>query len=205
MTDSSKAYGLKILAVSDFEDPDLKERVRKNQQEKPDLILSAGDLPPEYLTFLRQGLDAPLFYVKGNHDIRYTLTNPMGCEDIHGRVVKAGPLNILGIEGSMWYNDGPNQYTEAMMKKKLFWIKMKTWSRRPVDIIVTHAPPRHVHDREDRCHMGFQCFHPLIGTLAPQWFIHGHIHDAFDRFDDRITVLKQTRVMNTCGHTFFEV
>ena len=43
-------------------------------------------------------------YVKGNHDIRYTSSNPVGCENIHKKIVCFKSLNILGLEGSIWYN-----------------------------------------------------------------------------------------------------
>jgi predicted phosphodiesterase len=112
------ANGLKILTVSDFEDNLLIRRVETRTLEPVDLILSCGDLDPEFLSFLRDRLDRPLFYVKGNHDIRYTPTNPVGCENIHQRIVTFNKINILGLEGSMWYNGGANQYTEAMMKNK---------------------------------------------------------------------------------------
>ena len=36
-----------------------------------DLILSAGDLPPEYLSFLVTFANCPLLYVHGNHDAKY--------------------------------------------------------------------------------------------------------------------------------------
>ena len=31
-----------------------------------------------------------------------------------------------------------------------------------MDIIITHAPPRHIHDAEDQCHRGFESFQHLI-------------------------------------------
>ena len=112
----SRTHNLKILAVSDFIDTDLTRQIEDKVFVSVDLIISCGDLDPEYLTFLRDRLSCPLFYVKGNHDIRYTPTNPLGCENIHGRVISLGSLNILGLGGSIWYNGGPNQYTEAQMK-----------------------------------------------------------------------------------------
>ena len=74
-----------------------------------DLILSCGDLPPEYLTRLANVFEAPLFYVRGNHDIRYDDKPPVGCTDLHRRLAKIAGINILGLAGSHWYNGGPFQ------------------------------------------------------------------------------------------------
>jgi Icc-related predicted phosphoesterase len=198
-------HQLKILAVSDFLDKELTRQVEDKTLGPVDLIISCGDLAPEYLSFLRDRLDVPLYYVKGNHDIRYTSENTMGCDNIHGRVVSLGSLNILGLEGSIWYNGGANQYSDAIMKKIIFWMWFSIWRKGPIHLVVTHAPPRHIHDREDRCHMGFESFISLIKKQAPDYFVHGHIHQEFETQGDRITQFHTTRVINTCGYTLLEV
>lgn len=195
----------KILAISDYTDKHLVHYVETNQIKEIDLIISCGDIEPELLTFLREKLSCPLYYIKGNHDLRYTPYNPNGCENIHGKIIKFGSLNILGLEGSMWYNGGPNQYTESMMKKLLFKLKFKMWLNGPVHMVVTHAPPRSIHDREDLCHTGFNCYRRLISKNRPAYFIHGHIHQQFENFEARMTTFNTTRVINTCGYTLFEV
>ena len=91
-----QSHGLKILTVSDFIDKTLTRKVETKTMEPLDLIISCGDLDPEYLSFLRDRLDVPLFYVKGNHDIRYTPTNPVGCENIHRRIVSVGAVQHPG-------------------------------------------------------------------------------------------------------------
>jgi uncharacterized protein len=202
---SGGPHGLKILTVSDFKENELTRQVEDKTLEPVDLIISCGDLDPEYLSFLRDRLDVPLYYVKGNHDIRYTRENPVGCQNIHERVVSFGSLNILGLEGSIWYNGGPNQYTDAMMKKMIFWMWFSIWRKGPIHMVVTHASPRHIHDREDRCHMGFESFNALVKKQAPDYFVHGHIHQEFETPGDRITIVNTTQVINTCGYTILEV
>ncbi|MDD9301991.1 MAG: metallophosphoesterase [Desulfobacter sp.] len=198
-------HNLRILSISDFIEKDLTRDIENKDLPPIDLVLSCGDMDPEYLSFLRDRLDAPLYYIKGNHDIRYTLSNPVGCENIHARVVRAGSLNILGLEGSMWYNGGPNQYTEAMMKKIIFWLGFQIWRKKPIHMVVAHASPRYVHDREDLCHRGFECFNRMMAKLQPDYFIHGHVHEAFEGFEQRITQVNRTKVINTCGHIIIEV
>jgi uncharacterized protein len=198
-------HGLNILAVSDFVDKTLTRKVETKTLEPVDLIVSCGDLDPEYLSFLRNRLDCPLFYVKGNHDIRYTPGNPVGCKDIHRRIVSFDRFTVLGMEGSMWYNGGANQYTEAMMKKQIFSLWFALWRKKPVHMVITHAPPRHIHDKEDLCHRGFDCFNTLIRKLRPDYFIHGHVHREFESPADRITRVENTLVINACGHILIEV
>jgi len=198
-------HGLRLLCLSDFIDQELTDQVENRQLPALDLIVSCGDMVPEYLSFLRDRLDAPLVFVKGNHDIRYTASNLPGCENIHARVVSFGSLNILGLEGSMWYNGGPNQYTEAMMRKQLLRLALSIWRKGPIHMVVTHAPPRHIHDREDLCHQGFECFARFIQKRQPDYLIHGHVHEAFEAFEQRMTRVGSTGVINTCGHIIIEV
>ncbi len=195
---------LKILSVSDFIDPSLTRKIEEKTLEPVDLIISCGDLPPEYLSFLRDRLNRPLFYVKGNHDIRYTAHNPLGCSNIHGRIILFNSIKILGLEGSMWYNGGVNQYTAAEMKKIIQGLWFSIWRKGGVDIVVTHAPPRHVHDAEDLCHKGFKSFNRLMEKRKPGFLIHGHMHKPFNTHEERITRVGETKVMNTCGYTIFE-
>jgi len=199
------SHNLKILAVSDVIDKSLTRMVEDKTLEPVDLIISCGDLPPEFLSFLRDRLDRPLFYVKGNHDIRYTSSNPVGCENIHEKIIRFKSLNILGLEGSIWYNGGMNQYSDREMKKIIFGLWFSLWRKGGVHLVVTHAPPRHINDAEDRCHMGFESFVSLIHKRKPDYFIHGHVHKEFKTVDERITLVNSTRVINTCGFTILEV
>lgn len=204
-TNSTTPHNIRILTVSDFVDKSLTQMVENKTLEPVDLIISCGDLAPEYLSFLRDRLDKPLLYVKGNHDIRYTPSNPVGCENIHAKLRRFKSLNILGLEGSIWYNGGVNQYTDMEMKKIIFGMWFSIWRKGGIHMVITHAPPRHIHDAEDRCHMGFESFIKLINKRNPDYFIHGHIHKDFKNHKDRMTIINTTKVINTCGYTILEV
>lgn len=196
---------MKILTVSDRVEPSLAPPDGHRPMEGIDLIISCGDLPPEYLTRLHELFRAPLFYVKGNHDIRYESAPPGGCTNLNGKILETGGLKLMGLEGSRWYNGGPNQYTENQMRHMVWRLRPKLWWRGGVDLIVTHAPPRYVHDAEDICHRGFKTFRRLIDLYGPQYFVHGHIHTHFDRPSERITEINGTKVVNTYGHHVFEI
>ncbi len=199
-----KLNTMKILTVSDFIENSLDQRIREESLPGIDLILSCGDLAQEYLIYLQEKISAPLYYVKGNHDIRHGRYKPEGCTDIHKRLVLVNGLRILGFEGSNWYNGNENQYTEKEMKKIVGTMWFSLMKNRGVDIVITHSPPRQIHDAEDLCHRGFQCFIDLINKYNPGYFIHGHIHKHFNNPEDRVTLYGKTKVINTCGYNILE-
>lgn len=195
----------KILAVSDVVDPALYPAFADARLQDVELVFSCGDLPPEYLAFLARATRAPLYYVLGNHDIRFQTKQPQGCFNLHARLVSFKGLTILGLEGSMWYNGGAHQYTENEMRRVIRRLRSSIWWRGGIDLVISHAPPRGIHDEEDLCHQGFQCFRWLIKKYKPRYFIHGHIHKIFNDPAERVSLVDKTRVINTYGHYVLEI
>ena len=121
---------------------------------------------------------------------------------------KMTPLLIAGVSGSLEYNKGLNQYTEFQMKRQLrkmipSLIMNKIKYGRYLDILLTHASPRHIHDKEDPCHKGFECFNWFIKKFRPAYLIHGHIH-LYDMREKRVTVSEATTVVNAYAHWIIE-
>lgn len=181
---------VRVLAIADEESEALwgdgLEELR------PDLIVSCGDLPFEYLENLVSRTDRPLLYVPGNHDpdlrpvrdVFAPLTaqpealGPPGCESIDGRIVEAAGLRIAGLGGSVRYRPGPNQYTQREMAWRARRLRARAWlSRKPVDLLVTHSPPAGYGDSDDAPHHGFSALVPLASQLAPRLLIHGHVNN----------------------------
>lgn len=114
------------------------------------------------------------------------------------------PLLIAGAGGSLRYNNGQNQYTDRQMKWKLIrmipqLMKNKRKYGRYLDILLTHATPRHVHDHEDPCHKGFDCFNWFIEKFRPKYLVHGHIH-LYDIREKRVSRVMDTTVVNAYAH-----
>jgi len=193
------------LSVSDVVDPMLHRHAGKGPYTAIDVIISCGDLPPEYLSRLAHAYNAPLYFVGGNHDIRYKDKLPQGGFDLHGRLEQIKGLNFLGLEGSRWYNGGPYQYTDSQMRAIIRRLRPTLWWQGGLDVVVTHAPPRHIHDAEDLCHRGFRSFCWLIDKYQPVYFIHGHIHRHFSDPSERVTVVDATKVVNTYGYNILEI
>ena len=196
---------MKLLCVSDMVEPALYQNFEPERFGAVDLVISCGDLPPEYLSFLRGAFNVPVYYVRGNHDIRYARKAPDGCVNLHGRILRHGPLRILGLEGSRWYNGGPFQYTEAQMRLLVWRLRPRIWLKGGIDLVVTHAAPRYIHDAEDRCHRGFMIYRKIIQWYQPRYFLHGHIHALFTDDSQRITVEGNTQVINCFGYYQVEI
>jgi len=196
---------VRILTVSDVVTEELIRSSGKESAPQPDLILSCGDLPPEYLTALRHRFDVPLLYILGNHDLRFKQSPPSGCHCIDRKMVNYENHRIIGLSGSRWYNGGVNQYTEYEMASFIRKMRFSLWRKGKPDIVITHAPPRYVHDAEDPCHKGFKGFNKLIERYSPAYFVHGHIHRHFENDSDRISQVNTTKVINSYGFYFFEI
>ncbi|HPO03737.1 MAG TPA: metallophosphoesterase [Treponemataceae bacterium] len=217
---------MKILCVSDQIDPLVYSSNVKERYKDVDLVISAGDLPMEYLEFIVSSLNKPVLFVFGNHNLsefgQYHSVSPENAPNPrqmnplarsmtgHGttyigfKTIKESGLLIAGVSGSLNYNNGLNQYSDAQMKRKLLKlfpallynrIKYGRW----LDILVTHASPAGIHDKPDPCHQGFSSFLWFMKKFRPRWLIHGHIH-LYDLQDIRVSSFEQTTVINAYSH-----
>jgi Icc-related predicted phosphoesterase len=209
---------MKILCISDQIDPLVYSGSIKQRFADVDLVLSAGDLPMDYLEFVVTSLNKPLLFVFGNHHIKEMdyymgkITRPWeemiehssGALHVGSRVRVEEGLIIAGLGGSMLYNRGENQYTEFGMKMQILkllpaLIFNRIFRGRYLDILLTHASPQGIHDREDKCHWGFKCFLTFMRFFKPRYLIHGHIH-LYSLSDVRTTMYGSTQVINAYSH-----
>ena len=171
---------MRILALSDEPSQRLWGELCREALSGVDLILSAGDLPAKYLSFLTCFTNAPIVYVPGNHDDRYLKEPPEGCLCADNKIVLANGTRILGLGGSLRYRpDGIYMYSEKEMSRRISALQRRIRSAGGFDILLTHAPIRGVGDQEDLCHRGFECFGPLLDQWRPAVMVHGHVHQAY--------------------------
>ena len=213
-----------VLAVSDEVDNMLRADARPVQDAQ--LVVACGDLPFDYLDYLMNALDAPLVFVPGNHDpdvsgyrtSRAGLTLkaglparppwPDGAVSAERAVVDVAGLRIAGLGGCLRYRDGPNQYTQRQQAQRARSLARRARWRvardgRGVDVLLTHAPPRGVGDREDRAHQGFEALNWLTRRLQPALLLHGHIHP--DEIPARAHRIGRTVVRNVAGHHLLDI
>lgn len=210
---------MKILALSDEVVESLYRPEVKDRFGDVDVILACGDLPYFYLEFMLTILGKPLFYVHGNHDrpSQYLsdgriIDRAEGCEPIEDRVahipVPGGDLLVAGLGGSIRYNPGPHQYTQAEMSGRALHLTPALLANRVrhgryLDILITHAPPRHIHESGDRVHVGFEAFCTLMDTFRPRFLLHGHAH-VYRNDTITATRYKDTQVLNVYPYRLIE-
>ena len=186
------------------------------------IIMSCGDMPMASHDYLSTMLKKDVYYVYGNHNLE-TFRKEMDKDEkfaarfnrdsdhefygflIDGKCVrdKSTGLLIAGLGGSMRYNNGDSQYTEAQMRRRIRRMAMtlrfnKLKYGRYLDILITHAPPFGIGDGEDLCHRGFKCFLDFMDRYAPKYLLHGHVH-LDDHNANRITRYGGTQVINVFG------
>ncbi len=196
---------MKILLISDEESKFLYEPANISYFDDIDLILSAGDLKPEYLSYLVTMAHCPLLYVHGNHDDIYEKRPPEGCDCIDGQLVEYQGLRILGLGGSYRYKLGANQYTEREMNVRIRRLRFALWRKKGCDIVLAHAPVFGLNDEESLAHRGFSCFQDLLDRYQPAFFVHGHVHKSYTHRFKRVASYGKTSVINACERYIIEV
>lgn len=212
---------MKILCIADQLDPLVYTASIKERFKDVDLVLSAGDLPQDYLEFVITMLNKPLLSVYGNHELEGYVKRgadrlTLGWSWTEGYVSKSGAVHIgsrvkiekdlifAGLGGSMRYNRGENQYTDFQMKMEIIRLIPRLLFNRLIrgrflDVLLTHAPPFGIHDKPDRCHTGFKAFLWFMRVFKPKYLVHGHIH-LYDISDVRVTKYLDTIIINAYGH-----
>ena len=188
---------LRIMILTDHESRLLYDYYEPEWMKDIDLIISCGDLAPEYLTFFATLCHVPVLYVRGNHDGKYDEKPPEGCICIEDDIYVHEGIRILGLGGSMEYIPGArNQYTEQQMRSRVRRLWFKLWRHKGFDILVAHAPARAVNDLEDLPHRGFAVFRMLMEKYRPKFFFHGHVHANYSRNFKRRDTFCNTTVIN---------
>jgi Icc-related predicted phosphoesterase len=179
---------VKILAISDQVVQGIYSSHICERFGDVDMVLACGDLPYSYLEYIVTMLQAPCFFVHGNHDRPVhtadgrMLTQPGGWIDLDGRSLAAEEVLLAGLEGSIRYRPGaPFQYTDGEMTHRVWRLVPALMMNRVrygryLDILITHSPPFGIHDGQDLPHRGFKAFLGLMARFRPRYLLHGHKH-----------------------------
>jgi Icc-related predicted phosphoesterase len=216
---------MKILCVSDQVVSNIYNAHMRERFGDIDLVLSCGDLPYYYMEFIASTLNVPCLYVHGNHDQPEhksdgrvldehqpehksdgrVLDEPGGWTNLDRRTIECKGILIGGLEGCLRYKPGvPYQYSDLGMHSRSWqMIPALLWNRaqhgRFLDILITHAPPRGIHDGNDLAHRGFEVFLHMMDRFQPRYLLHGHKH--IYGHETRKTTYQQTQVINV--HPFY--
>jgi len=174
-------------------------------------------------------LNVPLLFIYGNHNLsrldfyqqkpaashmediedNMKFRNAVGATFLEDRHHRHGKLLIAGLGGSIRYNRGEHQFTEFQMMLRVLRLAPRLWWNklihgRYLDILLTHAPPRGIHDRNDKPHLGFKAFLTFMKWFRPRFLVHGHIH-LYELNEIRRTTFLKTEVVNCYYHLVLEV
>ncbi len=212
----------RILAIADEPFPGLPDLL----EQRPDVVLSCGDLPWEDLERIVDVANVPLLFVPGNHDPALVAVQapvwppsiefrdlddppgPRGCTSVDGRIEDAAGLRIAGLGGSVRYRPGPNQYTQRQMAARARRLARRARLKRlrdgrGVDVLIAHSPPKGLGDEDDPAHEGFEAFHGLVRKLRPRLLLHGHVHPYGIARPDRY--IDETRVVNVIPYKVIDL
>lgn len=194
---------MNVLVISDQKAKALYDYFEPERLKGVDLILSAGDLPPQYLSMLVTFTHAPLLYVHGNHDGCYAETPPGGCICVDDKVFTWQGIRIAGLGGCMRYNEGDHQYSPFEMNFRAWRLQHRIKKAGGVDILLTHAPASGLGDEQDLPHQGFTAFNHLMERFQPKYMVHGHVHLNYGRIPREMTYLNTT-IINAFEQYRFE-
>ena len=130
------------MAVSDEPEPALDFERNRADLGRVDAVLGCGDLEPGYLGFLADAFNAPLLYVRGNHDrganwsaLREQLPQPL---DRRGE--RLGGVRAIGLS---WPGrlDGPAVRDDRAAWRQSLRLGLRPPREQPL-IVLSHMPPR---------------------------------------------------------------
>ncbi len=154
-----------------------------------------------------------------------------GCEPLDGRIVSYSiakqpwrtghpeaalpdaphsTLLLAGLGGCLRYNaDANHQYTQGEMNARAMGLAPALLANRvrygrSLDVFISHAPPRGIHDGPDLAHTGLDAFLKLMDWFQPRYWLHGHSH-VYRADAVTATRYKQTVVLNVYPGRVIEV
>ena len=167
---------IRILAISDQLDPTLIDQRNRVAIGQIDLIVGCGDLAREDLGFVGDAINAPIVYIRGNHDVNERWAHSDCCpEAIESTAVHR--VAGLPLAGLTWPGQGGRH---AIRSERRAWAQaLRLATRRlgrPEPVIVfSHVPPFGAGDLPDgEYHRGFRGYRWLLDRLQPPLWLHGH-------------------------------
>jgi len=122
-------------------------------------------------------LGKPWLFVPGNHDPSASYFEQHAPQFSHGVLATASAtLSFLGLRLLVVPYTPPCGWNWPLTRTHVQEL-LTTFSDTPVDILVTHAPPKGALDEEGKWyHRKTPTLRPLVDALAPRFYLCGHMH-----------------------------
>lgn len=184
---------MKCLALADV-NPRI-DLAEKAEAEQVDLIISLGDFERSMLLSLEK-TKIPKIGVYGNHDSGEYMQE-IGMWDMHMHTWQFRGLTFGGFQGCVRYKDNPYaiMYTQEEAKRLMANFP-------PVDVFITHCPPRGINDEDEVSHQGFEALRDYLDKNHPKVLLHGHT------YPDEETMVREyngTRIEYVSGWKIIEL
>lgn len=159
---------LRLLVIADR--PPRSSVLRTVNEHAVDAIVTLGDLAIQDIRELEQITHIPKYGVYGNHDSG-TYMEELGIQNLHLTAAEINGVTLGGFEGSVRYKADAYapMYTQ---EEALDMIRRLP----PVDLLISHAPPRGIHDEEELSHQGFDALRWYVEQYHPSFLLHGHTY-----------------------------
>ena len=199
---------MKILIISDkIEESFLNTDLSKLRLKGVELILACGDLPSSYMEYMVSILNAPLYYVLGNHDQKFYKQHINGCTCVDETTIVFKNRIIGGLSGSIKYAGNKLTYSEMQMHGKIaslfpHLLYNRIRYKRYIDILITHSPVLGVHDESTKVHTGFKALKLFDKRYCPKYHFHGHTIVRNNTFK---TCFHSTQIINVNPYRIMEI
>jgi len=210
---SRDGRAFRILAVADEVDESLDSLATRRRLGRVDLVVGCGDLPVDYLQFVTDAFNAPLVYVRGNHDVggewatgdATTLHLPEPMTD--GVPRTEGGVTLVGFNGIPFHGGGGLQRSDVATGRAVLraWARLRLRGRHLPVLPISHVAPRGINDGPDRMHRGSVPLRWLATRLRPPLWLHGHTTLVTRRLEDRAVRRNGTLFYNAAGATLVEL
>lgn len=159
---------MKVLAIAD-KNPHINFPAVISEN-AADLVITLGDLAREDLLPLEQITNIPKIGIYGNHDSGSYMPE-LGIWDMHLKTWDFNGLKFGGFQGCVRYKEDPDaiMYTQEQVEQMMAGFP-------PVDIFISHCPPRGINDEEEIAHQGFNALRTYIDQTPPKVWLHGHTY-----------------------------
>lgn len=166
---------MRALVIADRQPDDPVEQLL--DRERPDLVLTLGDLQDWYLAPLA-GWPGPKMGVYGNHCWSYM--EQLGIINLHMSAYRWAGLTFAGFEGCNRYKaTGRHQYHQDEASAMIRTLPA-------ADVMICHSPPYGVNDHDDPAHQGLHALNWYVEHRRPRLLLHGHTYPTADTLVDRM-------------------
>ena len=167
----------RILAISDDLDTTLTDKRNRERLRPIDMILGCGDLHFDELGYVADAMDAPLVYVRGNHDVGRRWRETAGsCPQPLGSpfLIHRDGFSIGGLEWPGLHSRAAGRSDLGAWRHAISLAAHRVGHFDPL-IVLSHVPPAGVGDvPTDPYHRGFEGYAWALRRLRPRLWLHGH-------------------------------